>query len=310
VTISASSIELSDVEISSNRPIVGPLDFSLSRGERVALIGASGAGKSLTALAFLALLPSGLHFSSGDVRFDGISMLDMHEKERVRIRGRRIGLVFQEGLERLNPVWTVGFQLMEILGIHRPGPDIRERAREILASLDLDVDTTMNSYPHQLSGGQRQRVLLALASAPDPDFLIADEMTSSLDLETRALVEEQLHRRCRESGVGLLLISHDLASVEGRVDRVVVMDGGVIIEESPAADFFSGPLHPLSCRMTAAARGETMSPVKFRDSALPGGCPSLPRCPDAREECRFTTPGLRKYADTRRCRCLFVRERQ
>ena len=237
---------------------VDGVTMKVGAGERVGLVGESGSGKSLTALACLGLVPEPGRVTGGSVSVSGVNVLTMSGADLNRLRGAEVGIIFQEAVEALNPVYSVGFQVAEAVAVHR-NLGHREAYREALSLLtDAALETPeeiAGAYPHELSGGQAQRVMLALALAGRPRFLIADEPTSALDVLTQAQVIELLDTLVDEGGMGLLLISHDLVVVEGVVDRVAIMHEGRIVEEGPTAGVFSSPRHPYTRMLLASAPG-------------------------------------------------------
>ncbi len=236
--------------------VIDRISLTIHSGERIGLLGASGSGKSLTALSLLGLVPPPGAIVGGSVEIQGMDILTSSKPERSRLRGGAVGMVFQEAEAALNPVMTIGAHLEEIIRRHRPKEAARWRyiAVDLLESVDLDPVRTLKSHPHRLSGGQRQRALLALALAGDPALIIADEPTSSLDVLTQARMLGLLDRLCRERSLALLLISHDLGVVSSLVDRVMVMLDGTIIEEATIQDFLETPHHPYSQSLVATAR--------------------------------------------------------
>jgi ABC-type glutathione transport system ATPase component len=236
---------------SGSRSVVRDVSFTVGAGERVGLVGESGSGKSLTALAILGLVPAPGELRAGRVSLDGVDAARIHG-----LCGGEIGLVLQEAASALNPVYSVGFQLREAIEAHTPlrGERAGQRAHELLAEVTLDdVAAIAAAYPHQLSGGQAQRVMIALALAGDPSIVIADEPTTALDVITEAQILELLVRVTDERGLGLLLISHDLAVIAGLVHRVVVLDRGRVVETGPTDRVLGEPVHPATCRLVAAA---------------------------------------------------------
>ncbi|MGH9379133.1 MAG: ATP-binding cassette domain-containing protein [Thermoanaerobaculia bacterium] len=235
-------VEALEVEIpgAGDRPavVLRRISFAVDRGEAVGLIGESGAGKSLTALAVLGLLPASARVIGGTIRFDGVDLRASSDREMRAIRGGRIGYMPQEPATAFNPMWSVGFHLREAIRQHGRGPRgaMRSRVEELLRLAGLDEVTRIRrSFPHQLSSGQRQRAFLAVALAGEPDLLIADEPTSALDARIRNEILETLARRRRERRLALLLISHDLSAVAEICDRALVMHAGEIVEEIPVA---------------------------------------------------------------------------
>ncbi len=271
------------------------IDLSVARGERLALIGESGSGKTLTALAIMGLLPDGA-MTSGHVALEGRDLLALDEDAWCGLRGRRVAMVFQEPLTALNPLQRVLAQVMEPTLLHRLAADrsqARERAMALLARVGLD-ERQARAYPHQLSGGQRQRALIAMALAGEPDLLIADEPTTALDARLRVQVLDLLGELVAERGMGLLLISHDLALTARRVDRLQILYGGRVMEQGDAQTLLAQPRHPYTQALWAArprlgaGRDQPLHPLKGNVPALAqlgAGCPFAPRCPLATSRC-------------------------
>ncbi len=234
------------------REVVRNVSFDLCRGERVALVGESGSGKSLTALATLGLAPEGGRIVSGSVRVADTDVLGAPPRVLGRLRGGEVGLVFQEAASVLNPVYTIGYQLSEAIGLYRRLGRRRRRAAVLhwlrMVAID-DPERVARSHPHQLSGGMAQRVMIALALVGEPHTLIADEPTSALDVGTQLRILELLERLAAEQGLGLMLISHDLSLVQAVADRVLVMSGGEIVDRGPLATVLSSPSHAASRRL-------------------------------------------------------------
>jgi len=227
-------------------PLLHGIDLDVAVGETVALVGESGCGKSTTALALAGLLPDNAR-ASGQIDFEGQRLLALSARQRRRLQGSRIGMVFQEPLSSLNPVLTIGEQITEVLRAHLPmdARAARRRAGELLEQVHLpDAARLLNVYPHHLSGGQRQRVMVAIAIACGPGLLIADEPTTALDVTTQAQILTLLDELRRTLDMGLLLITHDLGIVSDRADRVLVMHAGHVLESAPVDALFSAPQHP------------------------------------------------------------------
>jgi microcin C transport system ATP-binding protein len=232
------------------------VSFSLSKGETLALVGESGSGKSVTALSILKLLPypSASH-PTGSVRFRGEELLDADERDLRKVRGNDITMVFQEPMTSLNPLHTVERQIGEVLDLHQglTGARARQRIIELLGLVGIrDPESRLDSFPHQLSGGQRQRVMIAMALANNPDLLIADEPTTALDVTVQAQILELLRRLRRETGMALLLITHDLGIVRHMADRVAVMRHGEIVESGVTKEVFANPQHPYTRQLIDA----------------------------------------------------------
>jgi ABC-type dipeptide/oligopeptide/nickel transport system ATPase component len=228
-------------------PAVRGVSLSIGRGEIVGLVGESGSGKSLTALSVLRLLPPSARVAGRILLDDETDLLTLPEREVRAVRGRRIGMVFQEPSTALDPVWPVGFQIAEAVRAHRPvsRKEARDEAVRLLERVAVaDARRRLDDYPHQLSGGQRQRVMLAVALAAGPDLLLADEPTTALDVTIQAQVLELLERLRDELGLSVLLITHDLGVVAEVCDRVAVMAGGRIVEEGSVEAVFRAPAAP------------------------------------------------------------------
>jgi len=281
----------------------GPADalrgvsFAMARGDTVGLIGESGCGKSITALALMGLLPEGAQVA-GSIRFDGVELTTLPEAQLCQLRGNRIGMVFQEPMTALNPLHTVGHQIGESLRLHKglSRAAARAEALRLLERVQLpQAAQRLDAYPHQLSGGQRQRVVIAIALACGPDLLIADEPTTALDVTLQREVLALIAELVREDGMGLLLISHDLGVMADTVQRMLVMYGGTVVESGPTAEVFRRLAHPYSRGLFAArprlglARGTRLATIAGRVPELadmPAGCPFAPRCGLAIDECR------------------------
>jgi peptide/nickel transport system ATP-binding protein len=291
------------IRLSSFDP-VRDLSFSVHRKEIVALVGESGSGKSMTALALMRLLPEAARIASGSIHFGERNLLDLTEREMRSVRGRDMGMIFQEPMTSLNPVLTIGRQIGEVLQLHEK---LSRRAASIRAVelLDLvqipDPQQRIKDYPHQLSGGMRQRAMIAMAIACSPQMLIADEPTTALDVTIQAQILDLLNRLCRELSMGILLITHDLGIVGQWADRVLVMYAGRRAEEADPKELFSRPLHPYT-RGLLGASPQRWTGMSYRDHALseiPGtiasavgqaGCPFAPRCDLAVPTCAIAPP--------------------
>ncbi|MCZ0960135.1 ABC transporter ATP-binding protein [Paracoccus benzoatiresistens] len=250
-------IRLEDLSVAINgRPILRDVSLDLAPGNVTGLVGESGSGKSMTALAIMGLLPQGAR-ASGRAMLDGQNLLEQPEAALCRIRGRRIGMIFQEPMTALNPLMTIGDQVAEVLRLHQ-GLDRRSalaRARERLDRVGLPGSRfPLTLYPHELSGGQRQRVAIALAIALRPDLLVADEPTTALDVTTQARILDLLKGLVRDEGMALLLITHDLAVMAGMADRVAVMQSGRIVESGTTESVFRQRRHPYTQQLFAASR--------------------------------------------------------
>jgi peptide/nickel transport system ATP-binding protein len=298
-------------------PAVDRVSFALAPGEAVALVGESGCGKSQLARAILGLSPEGGRVS-GRVVFGGRDVLTLPERERNAIRGGQIGLVLQEPASALDPVRTVGAQIVEAIRLHRSASAARARALALEALKDVgfpDPAEGFDEYPHRLSGGLRQRALLAAALAPQPRILIADEPTASLDATVAAQVLELLDVLRNERRLSLLLVTHDLGIVARHADRAIVLYAGRIVEEAGVRDLFAAPRHPYTKGLLASVPrlGDSRTAGR-RYAAIPGSIPDLsrrpagqcafvPRCPERFAPCDRSEPRLYTVG-TSRARCF------
>lgn len=293
--------------------VVDGVSLTVGEGERIGLVGESGSGKTLTALACLGLAPDPGRWTGGSVRVNGVDIAGMSEAQLQRIRGSEIGLLLQEAVEALNPVYTIGFQLEETITVHRDlGPEeAHQEALGLLRGAALGAPSEiMGAYPHELSGGQAQRVMLALSLAGRPRTLIADEPTSALDSLTQAQIIDLLNSLVTDHTMGLLLISHDLAVVERVVDRVVVLFAGRIVEEGATNEVFSEPLHPYTQQLLASTPGrrrktrpEAVRAPEAEDCGRWQGCRYAVRCQLARDTCWQNEPDLTELGGGRKVRC-------
>ncbi len=301
----------------------GPADavrgvsFALDRGETLGLIGESGCGKSLTALALLGLLPESA-VVSGSIRMDGVELVGRSDAELCKLRGNRVGIVFQEPMTALNPLHTIGHQVAEPLRLHQrmPAAAARREAIALLARVGLpDAARRADAYPHQLSGGQRQRVTIAMALACGPDLLIADEPTTALDVTIQGQILDLIAGLVAERGMALLLISHDLGVIAQNVARMLVMYGGSVVESGPTAAVFARMAHPYTQGLFAArpklgaapgTRLVTIAGTVPELADLPPGCPFTDRCRIAIAACRDTSPPAVEVSPGHISRCLRV----
>lgn len=295
---------------------VEDVSFSIRSGECFALVGESGCGKSLTALSLMRLLPDGLYIDRGEVRLNGTDLLELTEREMQAVRGDRIAMIFQEPATSLNPVMTVGEQIVEAVRLHErvSKEEARQRALQWLARVGLDEpQKRFDAFAHELSGGQKQRVMIAMALACRPDVVVADEPTTALDVTRQAQILDLLKELQKEHGIALLLITHDLALVRQYADRVALMYAGQIVEQSKVSDFFENPSHPyarllLSAVPSADKSAQTLTGIAGSVpelSAMPSGCRFAPRCPAAKEACLQKCPAMRPTVPGRLVRCFY-----
>ncbi len=285
---------------------VSDVSLTVSRGETLGLVGESGSGKSVTALSILRLIMPPGRIAAGRILFDGHDLLTLEEHMLRTIRGRRIGFVFQEPMVALNPVYTIGQQIVETLSVHglARGAAARARAIEWLEAARVpDPARRAAEYPHQLSGGLRQRAMIALALCAEPSLVIADEPTTALDVTVQAEILDLLRDLRASLGLALLLITHDLGVVAEMADRVAVMYGGRIVEQGPVAEVFQTPAHPYTRGLLAclpdATRGHRLVAIAGTVPSLgqfPPGCTFAPRCADRLAECDVAPPDVTALA--------------
>ena len=299
---------------------VDGVSFGLSRGETLALVGESGCGKSLTSLSLLRLVPAPGRIEPGStIRLGDADVLALEGEALRDIRGRRIGMIFQDPMTSLDPVFRVGDQIAEGIRAHFPVSkrEARERAVALLREVGIpDPAARAGAFPHQLSGGMRQRVMIAIALAAEPEILIADEPTTALDVTVQAQILEVLDRLRAERGMAVLLITHDLGIVAGRADRVAVMYAGQIVEEATTAALFARPSHPYTQGLFGSIPRldgpvERLHPIPGTvpsPAAWPSGCRFRPRCPHAFEPC-VREPALREVGREQRMRCWLESEK-
>jgi len=291
------------------------VSFALDRGQTLGLIGESGCGKSITALALMGLLPDGAEVS-GSIRLDGRELIGASEDDWCGLRGNRLGMIFQEPMTALNPLHTIGRQIGESLRLHR-GLDAsaaRAEALRLLNRVQLpQAAQRLDAHPHQLSGGQRQRVVIAIALACGPDVLIADEPTTALDVTIQREVLALIGQLVAEDGMALLLISHDLGVMAESVQRMLVMYGGTVVENGPTASVFDRLAHPYTRGLFAARprlglpRGTRLATIPGRVPELadmPAGCPFADRCDRVVAECRQALPAPQGVAANHLARCI------
>jgi peptide/nickel transport system ATP-binding protein len=295
------------------------VSFTLARGATLGLVGESGCGKSMTALALIGLLPDGAQVT-GSIRFEGRELTALDDAAMGVLRGDRLAMVFQEPMTALNPVHRIGDQIGESLRLHQrlDGAAARAEALRLLERVQLPhARERLDAWPHQLSGGQRQRVVIAIALSCGPDLLIADEPTTALDATVQREVLDLLDELRRDSGMALLLISHNLDVMAARVQRLAVMYGGLIVESGPTRDVFETPAHPYTRGLLAArprlglARGARLATIAGRVPALhemPAGCAFADRCAWVRDDCRAAVPPMQAVRDEHGVRCLHWRD--
>lgn len=276
---------------------VDHISFHVDEGETVCIVGESGCGKSVTSLSIMGLLNRNGAVRDGSVLFDGKNILELTEKELDKLRGNRISMIFQDPLTSLNPVFTVGGQIVESICTHMNLSRAKawERAVQVLAQVGMpDPEGTMKKYPHTLSGGMRQRVMIAMALCCDPALLIADEPTTALDVTIQAQIMSLLKDLRKEIGMSMILITHDIGLVARMADRVIVMYAGQLLEEAPVRELFSAPRHPYTKALLATVPSiydKKDRVLEFIPGIVPenydsiAGCRFADRCPYRKQEC-------------------------
>lgn len=315
-------LEVQDLSISfaGEEPVhaLNGVSFHVDAGECLAVLGESGSGKSLTAQAIMGILPRGLaRIGSGRVLLDGEDLLTMSESRRTGVRGGDIGMVFQDALTALNPVYKVGTQITEAYRLRR-GVSKRAARRRAIELLDLvrvpDARARVDQYPHELSGGLRQRVMIAAALALDPRLLIADEPTTALDVTVQAEIMDLLDEIRREAGMGMMLISHDMGVVSGTADRVAIMYGGRIVEEGGVHDVFTAAAHPYTQALLRSTPDiDVVHEEQFYIAGTPpvlheppNACSFRFRCPLAHEACEQEVPPALTVGPGHRAECVLA----
>ena len=314
------SIEALAVDIRGARVLDG-VSLMIGAGEALGLVGESGCGKSMTALAILGLLPRGATIAGGSVRLRGGELLGASEDALCQVRGGTVGMIFQEPGACLDPVMRIGRQIGESLQLHRGlrGAAQQAELRKLLLEVGLtDTERVARAYPHELSGGMQQRAMIAMALAGEPVLLIADEPTTALDARIASQILDLLDTLRRERGLALLLISHDLAVIGGRCDRVMVMYAGRVVESAPAARVFAQAQHPYTAALIAASPGIAGVAPKTDLRDIPGqlpapgtardGCAFAARCTLARPVCAERTPRWSRLTADSGVRCLQYEE--
>ena len=307
------SVERLRVEFPTRRGLLVAVDdvsFAIAPGEVLGVVGESGAGKSLTGAAIIGLIDPPGRIGAGQVLLDGRRIDNLPAEAMRRVRGREIGAVFQDPLTSLNPLYTIGAQLVETIRTHLPlgAAEARARAIELLDEVGIPAAARrFGHYPHQFSGGMRQRVVIALALAGRPRLVIADEPTTALDVSIQAQIIELLKRLCRDHGTAVMLITHDMGVIAETCDRVAVMYAGRVAEIGPVHEVINQPAHPYTMGLMAAIPDITVDRERLyqidgtmpRLNAIPAGCAYNPRCPRAFDRCRVERPDLLAAGATR-----------
>lgn len=288
-------------------PAVDGVSFGVDRGGSLGVVGESGCGKSVTALSIMRLIPQPPgKIVGGKILFNGEDLVQKKESEMRRIRGNEISMIFQEPMTSLNPVFTVGDQIMEAIILHQKvsKQQARKKAEEMLRLVGIpSPDKRLDEYPHQLSGGMRQRVMIAMALSCNPSLLIADEPTTALDVTIQAQILDLMRSLKKEIGMSIMLITHDMGVIAEMADNVVVMYAGKVVEKAPVLAIFENPLHPYTQGLLGSIpklhqvteRLEAIPGTVPNPTRMPAGCRFNPRCEYAKEICRQQEPPIEEY---------------
>jgi oligopeptide/dipeptide ABC transporter ATP-binding protein len=311
-----------NLEFKTSRGILKALNgisFDVKRGEVFGLVGETGCGKTITGLSVLRLLPRSARITNGIINFDTTNLLDLPASEMEQVRGGRIAMIFQDPSSSLNPVFTIGSQMMRVVRQHTNlySKQASERAGETLEAVGLpDVTRVMNSYPHQLSGGQQQRVMIAMALSCRPQLLIADEPTTALDVTIQAQILKLLRDLQKQFDISVILITHNLGVVAQTCDRLAVLYAGRVAEIGSTKDIFNNPQHPYTRGLMNAipkpgSRGKKMTAISGTVPSNPGamrGCPFAPRCEFAFDRCQTETPSLFTVSEGHHSACFLANQ--
>ena len=301
------------VEFPTRRGTLLALDdvsFDIAPGEILGVVGESGAGKSLTGAAIIGLLEPPGRVAGGEILLDGQRIDNLPAEAMRKIRGRRIGAIFQDPLTSLNPLYTVGRQIIETIQVHLKvsAAEARQRAIALLQETGIPAaEQRIDQYPHQFSGGMRQRVVIALALAAEPELIVADEPTTALDVSIQAQIIALLKKLTKEHGAAVMLVTHDMGVIAEACDRVAVMYAGRIVEIGPVAEVIHHPAHPYTAGLMGSIPSMDIERERLmqidgampRLNAIPSGCAFNPRCPQAFERCRSERPDLMPAGATR-----------
>jgi peptide/nickel transport system ATP-binding protein len=310
------------VEFNTRRGTLTAIDdvsFDIAQGEVLGVVGESGAGKSLTGTAIIGLLEPPGRIAGGEILLEGQRIDNLSAEAMRKVRGRRIGAIFQDPLTSLNPLYTVGRQIVETIQTHLPmsNDEARKRAIALLAEVGIPApERRIDNYPHQFSGGMRQRVVIALALCANPKLIIADEPTTALDVSIQAQIITLLKKLCRENGTAVMLVTHDMGVIAETADRVAVMYAGRIVEIGPVQEVIHNPQHPYTVGLmgsipTVGQVADRLPQIEGsmpRLNAIPKGCPFNPRCPHVFERCRVERPDLMPAGKSRAACWLHVKE--
>ncbi|WNS46799.1 ABC transporter ATP-binding protein [Paenibacillus sp. MMS20-IR301] len=314
-------LQISDLHVSffvkgGEVQAVRGMNFEVGAGETVAIVGESGSGKSVTAQSIMRLLPAPLSkVKQGEIVFQGKNLLDLSMKQMESIRGKDIGMIFQDPMTSLNPTIKVGKQITEVLIKHQnmSAAEAKKQATQMLELVGIkNAEARFNQYPHEFSGGMRQRVMIAIALACRPALLIADEPTTALDVTIQAQIMEVMKEMQHKLGTSIILITHDLGVVAGMCDRVIVMYAGEVVETGTSWEIFKNPQHPYTKGLLRSMprldqkKGEPLIPIIGTPPDLikpPVGCPFTARCSEAMHVCERIDPGATEFSETHMARC-------
>lgn len=294
--------------------ILNGINFDIYKGETLGIVGESGCGKSMTSFSIIRLLQSPPARVTGEILFQGQNLLELQESEMQKIRGNRISMIFQEPMTSLNPLFTIGNQLVETFRLHQGmgKKEAMQHAVEMLRMVNVALpEQRVKEYPHQLSGGMRQRVMIAMALACRPELLIADEPTTALDVTVQAQVLDLMRNMQKELNTAIALITHDLGVIKEMCDRVIVLYCGEVMEEAPVKELFRNPQHPYTIGLLSTlpkfgqtGRLATIPGTVPPAGQFPTGCVFAPRCPYATEKCRNSKPPMVEIDNGHRLRCF------
>ncbi|MTW85815.1 ATP-binding cassette domain-containing protein [Virgibacillus dakarensis] len=300
-------------------PAIEGVDFKIREGETLGIVGESGCGKSITSMSILKLLPPEAEIVDGDIYFKGSDLTELSKRQLTKIRGNEISMIFQEPMTSLNPVYTIGNQISEALRYHY-GLSKKQSKKRVIEMLKLvgipAPEKRFYEYPHELSGGMRQRIMIAMALICNPDLLIADEPTTALDVTIQAQILELMKSLKNDFNTSIIMISHDLGVIAEMTDNVLVMYGGMVVENCDVKTLFENPLHPytkglLNSLPKVDERKEELNTIDGAVpslSKMPAGCKFWPRCPYAMEICKTTRPDMFEK-DNHKVRCFLYDDR-
>lgn len=289
------------------------VSFSLEKGKMLSIVGESGCGKSMSAMSILNLLPKTAKITSGEILFNGENLLIKKQKEMQHIRGSKIALIPQDPMTSLNPLYTVGDQLLEILKFHQniQGKEAEQKAIEAFDAVQIpSAKSRLKNYPHEFSGGMKQRAIIAMALACNAEVLIADEPTTALDVTIQAQIMKLLEEIKIHNQTSILLITHDLALVSKNADDIAVMYAGRIVENAPSQEFFANPTHPYSkalLKSLPSNRGSKLETIQGQPPTLSqkiDGCKFNPRCEQCFDLCKKEIPDLKNLTQNHKCACF------